>query len=206
LGILLYDMVCGDIPYHRDDEILKGKLIWRNTVSKPCQDLIRKCLAFDPSERASLEDIVAHAWMCEATPMPTSADLNGLRHKLPSVPARLGHHAEPHPPSHAPQPSIATGSMQQLSSAVLYPGAPTVSVAHPTIPNGQTPSTSSSTQLSSSQRKMPRSCPSGSGATLQPMEGVMHSSCSSAFSSSSSSGYGTSAASPPGGSLMLGSF
>lgn len=167
-------------------------------------------MAFDPTERCALEDIVAHPWMSEATPTPTSADLNGLRHKLPSVPARLGHTAEPHPPSHAPQPSIGNGSMLQLSTAAaLYPGAPTVAVAHPTIPNGQTPSTSSSssstTLTSSHQERKPTSCPSG-GATLQPMEGVMHSTCSSAFSSSSSSGYGTSAASPPGGSLMLGSF
>ena len=50
LGILLYDMVCGDIPF-------------MTKLSPQCEDLIHSCLAIDYKERIQLYSIRNHPWI-----------------------------------------------------------------------------------------------------------------------------------------------
>uniref|UniRef100_A0A915EDI5 Serine/threonine-protein kinase 1 n=1 Tax=Ditylenchus dipsaci TaxID=166011 RepID=A0A915EDI5_9BILA len=74
LGILLYDMIAGDIPFHRDYEICGGAIRWRREVPAECQDLIMRCLEVDPDRRYTLEEILKHPWMVSGEIRPLTAD------------------------------------------------------------------------------------------------------------------------------------
>lgn len=63
LGILLYDMICGDIPFEHDEQILKGRAVVRGDFSEEVKDIIHKCLSLRPADRPSLEAILQHPWL-----------------------------------------------------------------------------------------------------------------------------------------------
>ncbi|KAM4836728.1 serine/threonine-protein kinase pim-1-like [Thomomys bottae] len=56
-------MVCGHIPIEHDEEMVRGHVFFRQTVSSECRHPIRRCLALRPSDRPSFEEIQNHPWM-----------------------------------------------------------------------------------------------------------------------------------------------
>ncbi|KAK1154143.1 serine/threonine-protein kinase pim-2-like [Acipenser oxyrinchus oxyrinchus] len=63
LGVLLFDLVCGHLPFRKDKDIIRGVLNFNKGVSKECRNLIRRCLSHCPESRPSLEEILLHPWM-----------------------------------------------------------------------------------------------------------------------------------------------
>ncbi|KAI5620150.1 serine/threonine-protein kinase pim-1-like isoform X3, partial [Silurus asotus] len=61
LGVLLYQVVCGDMPFE-EDEIADGFLSFGPDLSTDCCQLIKWCLETNPYNRPSLKEILNHKW------------------------------------------------------------------------------------------------------------------------------------------------
>ena len=64
LGILLYDMVCGDIPFKSEPEILLAQVSWpaHLNLSEDVKNLILGCLMVDSKERMGMSEVANHPW------------------------------------------------------------------------------------------------------------------------------------------------
>lgn len=63
LGILLHNMVMGDVPFSNEVEIVRAELNFADDVSKDLQDIMRCLLAKHPSYRPTLEEVAQHPWL-----------------------------------------------------------------------------------------------------------------------------------------------
>ncbi|XP_015501691.1 serine/threonine-protein kinase pim-1-like, partial [Parus major] len=63
LGVLLFEMVCGFLPFESEREIVLRQLIFPQEISPECQHLIQWCLSKHPMDRPVLEQIFYHPWV-----------------------------------------------------------------------------------------------------------------------------------------------
>ena len=65
LGIVLYEMIYGDVPFDMEDEIVYAPITFNPEISATpaLRHLIRRCLTKDPEDRITLEGISEHPWL-----------------------------------------------------------------------------------------------------------------------------------------------
>ena len=81
LGVLLYDLLQGDIPFMTDEEILYKDVTFENEdISEEAQSLIIGCLQRQESSRLTLEDVLKHPWVSG-----TSSDKNDTEKRNKSL-------------------------------------------------------------------------------------------------------------------------
>merc|ERR1719347_1785624 len=104
LGVLLYDMLCGDIPYTTDREICSGKLVWQKHVklSREAKDLIQQCLHMTPELRINLDSVLSHPWFLDQSGSSSSLKPSSSSSSLMST-------------SPAESPSLPSSSVESAS-------------------------------------------------------------------------------------------
>jgi len=96
LGIVLYAMVVGQLPWKLDERGIirdvndlicaKFTIPPSAAISKDCEDLIRRMVRADPSDRLSMEEVARHPWVVKDTGKPV--DFTGevpLKAKSPRI-------------------------------------------------------------------------------------------------------------------------
>ncbi|XP_056322389.1 serine/threonine-protein kinase pim-3-like [Danio aesculapii] len=70
IGIVLYEILHGDLPFHDRQSVMFGPIRKNPKLSAACQDLISKCMNRSPVKRLKLQQIEEHWWFNPTNPNP----------------------------------------------------------------------------------------------------------------------------------------
>lgn len=89
LGVVLYVLVCGKVPFEDKSmtilhaKIKRGVVEYPTWLSSQCVDLLSRMLVVAPSERATLHEVIHHPWMVKGFERPVEP------HIPPRIPIEL---------------------------------------------------------------------------------------------------------------------
>ena len=82
-------MVCGDIPFHNDEQICKAEIRFQRELSEECQDLVKACLKICPQDRITLSKIMSHPWMANPVLSKANSSVVHAKSKHSSAPENI---------------------------------------------------------------------------------------------------------------------
>lgn len=142
LGVILYALLCGALPFDDDDEsvmkekILRGDYEIPDCLSEEARDLVTAVLQQDPTKRPSIRSILAHPWftkMMAQSPMSTvEEDANAIDY-FDSRPLPQSTH--PTESASANQPSESLHATTSASNSATAHLAPTTDVTDQAPPS-----------------------------------------------------------------------
>jgi serine/threonine protein kinase len=97
LGVLLYVMICGYLPFKDKDmkvlyeKIKNGNVVFPDHISESAKNLIRQLLAVNPKNRATMRDVYHHKWIREGYTIELTNYLHP-RPEITQIDPRLFHH------------------------------------------------------------------------------------------------------------------
>ena len=80
LGVLLYAMLCGTVPFKAPSLeelhklILKGEFKFPENLSKEAHDLVKSMIKLEPAQRATIPQVLSHPWLKETNELESDTE------------------------------------------------------------------------------------------------------------------------------------
>lgn len=131
LGIILYTLLSGGLPFDDDDEEVMKQLIFKGEYEEPewlsdeAKDLVRNLIQLEPTKRLSIRGILSHAWFKKHIVDPPLETLMDAAAAHYSPHALHGHHSHQAAAAGATTSVEASPDLSRVSSSSYFPPHPT---------------------------------------------------------------------------------